>query len=49
MKDYGSCLLYFPSLTSMYVPSLISIPFVLSKIWPKQETIKRHGYGEITL
>ena len=29
-----SCLLYFLSLTSMYVPSLISIPLVLSKIWP---------------
>ena len=33
-RYYGSCLPYSLSLTSMYVPSLISIPLVLSKIWP---------------
>jgi len=26
----------------MYVPSLISIPFVLSKIWPGQATIMKN-------
>jgi len=25
----------------MYVPSLIAIPFVLSKIWPGQASIKK--------
>ena len=33
----------------MYEHSLISIPFVLSKIWPGQAIImKKDGYGEIT-
>ena len=34
----------------MYLPRLISIPFVLSQIWPEQASImKKNGYGEITL
>jgi len=31
----------FLSLTSIYNPSFISIPFVLSKIWPKQASIMK--------
>ena len=27
----------------MYVPSLILTPFVLSKIWPRQESIMRYN------
>ena len=34
-------LLHFLSLTSMYVPNLIMIPFVGSKIWPGQATITK--------
>ena len=42
--DYGPCRLYFLSLTYMYVPSFISIPFVLSKIWHRQQSImKKNG------
>jgi len=33
---------------SIYKPSFISIPFVLSKIWPRQASIMKNGYGEIT-
>ena len=40
--------MYFLLLTSMYVPSLILIPLVLSKIWPGQASIMENGYGEIT-
>jgi len=35
-------------LINIYVPSLISIPLVLSKIRPGQATIMKNGYGEIT-
>ena len=37
--DYGSCLLNFFSWTSMYVSSFFPIPFVHSKICPRQATI----------
>jgi len=48
--DYGSCLLHFLLLTSMYVLSLISIPFVLSNIWLRQEIpYEKNGYGEINM
>ena len=33
---------------SHFKPSLISITFVLSKIWPRQASIMRNGYEEIT-
>ena len=33
----------------MYAPSLISIPLILSKIWPESATImKKNGEWEIT-
>ena len=48
-KDYDSCRLYFLSLISMYVPSLISIPFVLSKIWPGQASIKKKYYEKMVM
>jgi len=35
LLDYGSCVLPFLSLPSIYKPSFISIPFVLSKMWPE--------------
>ena len=31
-KDYGSCALPFLIMTSIYIPTFIAIPFVLSKI-----------------
>jgi len=34
---------YFLLLPSIYKPSFISIPVVLSKIWPGQATIKKNG------
>jgi len=40
---YGSCELHFISLPSIYKPSSIAIPFVLSKIWPGQATIMKNG------
>ena len=40
-KEYGSCLLYFLPLTSMYVPSLISNPLYFFKIWPGQATFMK--------
>ena len=49
MLEYGSCLLHFLSLTSMYAPSLISIPFVLFKIWHDMHLLWKNGYGEITM
>ena len=33
---------------SIYKPSFISIPFVLSNIWPGQAYIIKTGNGEIT-
>jgi len=42
-KDYGSCTLPFLSLSSIYKPSFISIPFVLSKILTGQATIMKNG------
>jgi len=36
--------LRFLSFTFMYVPSLISISFVLSKIWPGQATIMKNKW-----
>jgi len=32
----------------MYVPSLISISFVLSKIWPRQESIMKNKWLIVT-
>ena len=40
-QDYGSCVLPFLSLSSIYKPSFISIPFVLFRIWPRKATILR--------
>ena len=43
--------MHFLLLTYMYVPSFISIPFILSKIRHRQESIinQINDYGEITL
>jgi len=41
--DYGSCASPFLSLPSIYTPSVILIPFVLSKIWRKLATIMKNG------
>ena len=41
-QDYGSCVLPFLSLSSIYKPSFISIRFVLFRIWPRKATIMRN-------
>ena len=50
---YGWYVLPFPCLPSIYKPSFISIPFVLSKIWPGHTSImtntRLRGIGKIRI
>jgi len=41
-QDYDSCALHFLSLPSIYKPSSVAIPLVLSKIWLGQATIVKN-------
>ena len=47
-QDYGYWALPFLILPSIYKPSFISIPLVLFKRWPGQETLMKNGKVEIT-
>ena len=44
----GRIMVLVQSPFSHFKPSLISITFVLSKIWPRQASIMKNGYGEIS-